>query len=218
MKLYKILGDNGAPCNGGRGSWHLPRAKQPGKWMPTVRNVVPCQRGYHLVASQNIPLWLNYRAAFLYEAEWRGERVVESDKIVVGESRLVSLVGALSDKVLRLFACSCAARTLPIFEKSHPNDARPRKAIATARRFAMGDGTQEELVAARDAARDAVGDAAVAATRAAGDAVWAAAVAATRAARAAAGAAGAARVAAGDAERKWQGQTLLRILKNAEAT
>ena len=113
--------------------------------------------------------------------------------------------GVLADVTLRLFACACATRVLPLFESRHPDDERPRMAIDVAVQFALGCATREELAAAwaaawaaaRDAAWDAAGDAARAAARdaaraAAGDAAWAAA-------RAAAG--DAARAAAGDAAR-----------------
>ena len=101
---------------------------------------------------------------------------------------------------LRLFACDCAEQALPTYEKDYPDDKRPRKAVETARLFAEGKATQEELAAARDAARYAAWAAAAAAARdAARDAAWAAA-------GAAAGAAGgdAAGDAAWAAEEEWQ--------------
>ena len=88
------------------------------------------------------------------------------------------------DKIARMFACDCAEAVLPIFESEKPDDPRPRKAIQTARDYAVGLATQEQLAAARvaawDAARDAARDAAwaaawAAARDAARDAVWAAA-------------------------------------------
>jgi hypothetical protein len=63
--------------------------------------------------------------------------------------------GFLSDKDLRLFACDCAEHVLGIFEAKYPEDKRPRDCIATARRFASGEATEQELAAARDAAWDA---------------------------------------------------------------
>ena len=76
---------------------------------------------------------------------------------------------------LRLFACDCAEQALPTYEKDYPDDKRPRKAVETARLFAEGKATQEELAAAGAAA-------------AADAAAWAAAWAADwDAARAAAG-------------------------------
>ena len=72
----------------------------------------------------------------------------------------------LRDRLARVFACDCAERVLPIFEREFPNDARPRTAIAVARRFAVGDATEAERAAAgaaAGAAADAVGAAAMSA-------------------------------------------------------
>ena len=89
------------------------------------------------------------------------------------------------DREFRLFACWCAARTLPVFEKEYPDDKRPREAIRVSSRFANGKATKEELATTWDAtwdaawaaARDAAWDAARAA---AWDAAWAAARDTTR--------------------------------------
>lgn len=88
------------------------------------------------------------------------------------------------DRIERLLACDYAEHVLHLFEAKHPTDLRPRQAIEVARRFAVGDATQEELAAAWAAAE--------AAAWAAAGAAWAA-----EAAWAAAG-------DAGDAEREWQ--------------
>jgi len=58
---------------------------------------------------------------------------------------------------LRLFACDCAARVLPIYEAKYPDDMRPREAIETARLYARGEVDSGQLAAARDAAWDAAG-------------------------------------------------------------
>jgi len=127
---------------------------------------------------------------------------------------------AARDKLARLFACDCAERVLPLFEKEYPEDKRPRKAIKVARLFAEGKATTQELAAARaaawDAARAAVRDAARAAVRdAARDVAWEAARAAVRDAVAAAAWDAvweAARDAARAAERTWQSQHLQDML------
>jgi hypothetical protein len=135
------------------------------------------------------------------------------------------------DRLARLFACNCAERALPAFERERPNDRRPRAALAVARRFAAGEATRLELAAAQDAARDAARDvwAAAKETTTAGAAAWAAVGAAREAAReaaedAAARAAWAAReapagaawtaegVAARAAERTWQAKRLRELL------
>ena len=69
------------------------------------------------------------------------------------------------DRFARLFACACAERVLPIFEKKHPEDKRPRQAIETARMHANGEATVEELNAAESAAWSAARSAAGVAER-----------------------------------------------------
>ena len=109
------------------------------------------------------------------------------------------------ERDLRLLACDYAEHVLHIFEDKNPNDYRPRRAIDTARRHALGQATKEELVNAAGAARAAAGAAATAdadAARAAAGAARAGAGAAADAARAGAAratAANAARAAAGAA-------------------
>lgn len=49
------------------------------------------------------------------------------------------------DKTLRLYACYCVKLVLPIFEKQYPDDNRPRQAIETAERFALGLATEMEI-------------------------------------------------------------------------
>jgi hypothetical protein len=52
------------------------------------------------------------------------------------------------DGAIRLYACYCAKYCLDIFEREHPDDKRPRAAIDTAERFARGEVTRDELIAA----------------------------------------------------------------------
>jgi len=105
-----------------------------------------------------------------------------------------------ADREIRLLACDFAERVLPIFEKLYPNDKRPRAAIETARRYANGEATIEELNAARSAARYA--------------AEYATRYAAKSAAESAAGyaAESAAESAARDAEKEWQEQRFRQLL------
>lgn len=88
---------------------------------------------------------------------------------------LQSIEGA--DREIRLFACDCADRVLPMCEAKYPDDTRPRNAIEVARRYANGEATEQELAAAYDAAgaaaRLAAGAARAAARAAVADA-WAA--------------------------------------------
>ena len=221
MTYYKVLAEGGSACHGGSGKWHLPKGKRPGKWMPKLTDITPCQRGYHLVTLEQLPQWLG---ATIWVAEGRGEHIKESDKHVFSQARLLCKVDAWNERTARIFVCDCAERVLPIFEREYPNEKAPRNAIETARRFADGKATSDELAAARDAARAAARDAAWDAARgAAGDAAWAAAgdaawgaawAAAWAVARAVARDAAwdAALAAAGAAERAWQSIRLAEIL------
>jgi len=180
--FYKVLGRDGTPHHGGTGTWHLPNGRRPGKWMPTITPVVPCQSGYHLCTIDQLVTWLG---PVIWVAEGRGEHVDQSDKHVFGQARLLHRLDTWNDRTARLFAADCAERVLPIYEREHPGDDRPRQAIEVARRCANGDATDDE----RAAAWAAAGAAARTATRAAaGAAAWAAAWnAAWNAARVAAG-------------------------------
>jgi hypothetical protein len=73
-----------------------------------------------------------------------------------------------------LWAANCAEHVLPYFEKSYPEDERPRKALEAARAWARGGlsitKARAAALAAHAAARNARTDAARAAARAAGHA------------------------------------------------
>lgn len=74
-----------------------------------------------------------------------------------------------------LYAAACARRALPVFEAAHPDDPRPRDAIAAAEAFAAGGRRTAALrkaawsayAAARDAAEAPAANAAHAASHAA---------------------------------------------------
>ena len=81
-------------------------------------------------------------------------------------------------RVVATYAAACAQEALAIFERAHPDDARPREAIDTAWAFARGGARGKAL---RDAAWAAHKIAQHAATPAAGDAARAAMCAASAA-------------------------------------
>lgn len=70
------------------------------------------------------------------------------------------------------WAADCAERALPIYEKIHPDDSRPREALEAIRTFAAGGKRTRQLrvaaLAAFAAARETPNPAAAAAARAAG--------------------------------------------------
>ena len=218
MKFYKVLYSDGSCFWGGGGRWFLPRGKRPGKWMPPIEGMLSaCSNGYHVLTLEQLSAWLG---PAIFEVEVKGNGIQQPDKHLYPQARLIRKLDKWNDRAARIYACDCAEHVLGLFENRYPADKRPRKAIETARLFAEGKASKEDLTAARAAAEDAAWDA-VGAAASAARAAWDAARAATRvawvaagAARAAAGdAAGvAARAAAGDAERVWQTALLKKVL------
>ena len=213
-QLFKFLtSDMKSPI--GTGEWAIGRRRS------VQGELAPCSVGLHGWPVEGL---LNFTAERLVRVEVGSEYVWHDSgsdrKLVAREMTPVELIEAYNDRTLRLFAADCAERVLPLFERKHPNDDRPRRAIETARRFANGEATSAELSAARSAAWDAAWDAAGdAAGSAAGSAAGAAVRAAARnAARDAAGAAArdaagaAAWAAAWDAERQRQTAHLCQML------
>ena len=196
MELYKVLDKNRMPNNGGIGQWY------PGKWMPPVKgDIMPCQNGYHLCRRKYLVLWLGPE---IWVAKGRGDMVEAANKVVFREARLVKRLDTWNERTARLFAADCAEHILHIYEKNNKNKA-PAHAIKTARDYANGLITLDDLMAAGAAAWDAAW---AAARAAAWDAARAAAWAAAR---------GAAWAAAGDAEHQWQTDRLFQYL-NGEVT
>src|SRR3989337_2754193 len=101
MKYYKILGKNGFACNGGTGQWSLPHDGQPGEWMPEIKNIEPCRRGYHLCQPEDLIHWLNEE---IYEAEGREKAIRQDDKTVFSEARVLRKIDTWNEKTQRLFA------------------------------------------------------------------------------------------------------------------
>ena len=204
-RFYKVLNRDLTSRNGGTYQWVL------GEWAPEIEGtLVPCRRGYHVCQENDLLEWLG---PVICEAEIGGQVLRAENKTAARTARIVRVLDTWNERTARLFACDCAERVLPIFERQHPADGHPRMAVDTVRRFAEGQATREELAAAGDAAGDA-------AWAAAWDAAWAAAWAAARtAARTAAGTAAgtaawdAAGDAAWDAERQWQTQRLMEYLR-----
>lgn len=145
------------------------------------------------------------------------------------DDALWALDAAGHHRVLRLWACDCAERALPVFEGEHPGDRRPREALRVSRLYARGLATDDALTAAQAAAwaagraaRDAwaARDAAYAAWDAAQASTWDATLAALTARNAwavamatARDAAWEARDAARAAERAWQTERLRAYLE-----
>lgn len=173
-------------------AWPLPSGDRPGDWVEVPGALIPCEVGLHYTTLAH---WRDWRDARLFAIETDGEVLDAGDKLVCRRARLTREITAWNPATLRVFACDCAERVVPLFERHHPHDTRPREAIAVARRFAHGAASLAELDAAGDAARAAAG---AAARAAAFDAAWDAAWAAW--------------AAAWDAESAWQDARLLLML------
>ena len=169
MKFYKVLNSDGSCFWGGRGKWFLPRGKRPGKWMPPIEGTLSaCSNGYHVLTLEQLSGWLG---PSIFEVEVKGDGIPQPDKHVYPQARLIRKLDKWNDRAARIYACDCAEHVLGLFEKGYPADKRPRKAIETARLFAEGKASKQDLDAAGDAAWAAAGDAAGDAR----DAAWAAA-------------------------------------------
>ena len=180
MTLYKVLGSDAQSIHNGTATWYKPHGQRPGKWMPAVGNLRCCIRGYHLVELWSLTDWLR-DGCTIWVAEGKGTSHGDgSGKTAFAQARLLRQIH-ISDRDLRLFACDCAERTLPNFEKQFPNDDRPRKAIEAARAVALAEpgSPARSAESARAAARVAAESAA-----------WAAAESARAAASAAGGGVG----------------------------
>ena len=134
--LYKVLAADGkSPYHGGSGEWFLPSSKKPGKWMPRIKDIALCSRGYHVITLDQLSTWIG---PTLYVVETKGKEILGEDKRVTEQARLTRKVETWNDKTLRLFAADCAEHVLGLYEKVYPNDDRPKKAIKAARDFANG--------------------------------------------------------------------------------
>jgi hypothetical protein len=124
--LYKVWDENGRSPVSGQGAWRIPQQDQPGKWMPPVRgDLASGTRGYHLCRPQDLP---NRLGPVIYEAEWRGEQLDTPAGALVREARLVRRLPTWDQSTAWMFACDCAEHVLPLFEREHPYDDRPRQA------------------------------------------------------------------------------------------
>jgi hypothetical protein len=121
-----------------------------------------------------------------------------------------------NQKLLALWAADCAEHVLPYFEKKHPRDERPRKAIEAARDWAHGEiragQARKAALAAHAAARATEDPSARATARAAGHAAATAHVA-SHSRGAAIYAASAAGAAAIFEENTWQKNRLKKSLR-----
>ena len=113
-KLYKILGLNAEPINGGSRTWNTN-----GKWMPFIEDIEPCERGYHLCKAEYILDWLG---PVIWEAAYKGELIEDEDKVVVQQARIIRRTAWNLDKAVK-FANDCADRA-EAYARDAASDAR----------------------------------------------------------------------------------------------
>ena len=188
MTYYKYINANGATP---LGYGHYNISELPTKWHSVEGDLVQCRNGLHVMRSGDVS---RYYGELLFEAEVRGDMLECDHEVVVREMRIVRQT-LMDECRWRLHACDCAARSLARVDTP---DARSVNAVVVARRYAIGDATDDELAAAHAAAWAAAyaGAAAYAAWEAG---AYAAAYSAWEAAAEAPAA----------AERAWQAQRLL---------
>lgn len=175
IKLYKFLNDDHTGTCSGK-PWPVKNGRT--RWLKCKGELVLCENGYHGCEEKDLIEW---GLPNLYVMEARGEILRGDDKVCCREVRLIRKVKTWNEKTQRLFAADCAEHVLHSFEVKYPDDNRPRVAIETARKYARGEASDEELRAATDAAWDAAEATAWDAAEAT-DAAWDAADAAADAA------------------------------------
>ena len=143
MQVFKWLGEDRMPCHGGSGQW--PEA---GKWRSVYwrRNLEPCTVGLHLCRRQDLAGWIGAR---LWLAEYAGECIEETDKIVVRKARLIRELPWTNETRVR-FAIACAERVLHLFENEFPDNKAPRRALEAVKTGIFGD---DDISASANAAR-----------------------------------------------------------------
>ena len=207
---YKVLCRDGSCYHGGSGRWRV------GRWQEVKGELVPCQRGLHVLTQDQLINWLG---PAIHPVEVHPDARIDTsqpDKTVVSKARLGPALTTWTERTQRLFAADCAEHVLPLFERQHPNDDRPRRAIEAASALARGELDAEAARAAAAAAHAASAYAAAAAHSYAA-ASYAGAYAASYAAAcvhaaARSAAARAAAAAARAAERAWQTECLWQYL------
>ena len=142
-KLYKILAPGRKSAHGGTAAW------TPGEWMPPIVDIKPCERGYHLCRVQDLPHWIGVEGAEVWEAEYRGERIDENDKICVSEARITRRL-KWNDRLARHWMADNAERVAHLVS----DEERPKYmgVISVMRRYADGNATEAELASARASA------------------------------------------------------------------
>ena len=86
--LYKVVGPNGEPVNGGHDDWPLPGADAAGEWRAISGPLEACRNGLHLTSAADIKHWMT-SGALVYRAETTGPVYDAGQKFVAARVRLL---------------------------------------------------------------------------------------------------------------------------------
>ena len=152
MRYFAVSDVDGRFLDGQELSWPLPEGEGPGQWLPTVeRDLVTYENGYEVYTPKQL---LQYLGPAIWEVEVRGELLETGKVTMVREARIIAPTH-WNERTARLFACDCADRALKGERKAGRKlDERSSDAVQVARHCAEGQATEQELIAARDAAWD----------------------------------------------------------------
>ena len=204
ITAYKFVKEDMKSKNGDQ-KWEV------GKWYKHEGELSICSSGFHACESPLSSLEYVYGDRW-FVVEARGKIIRDGNKFVASEMRLVRELDV--KKILVPFSYLCARRTLENFEKIFPKDDRPRKAIEAAEAYAKCPCEKHRSAAlsvesaawsaarsAESAVRSAMSAASAKTSYAAWSAAWSAALSADS--------------AAWSAERKWQEEQLLKLVKKS---
>ena len=119
----------------------------------------PCKYGLHAsIKILDALSFVSWSDSIACRVKLSGKIINSDNKLVASERTVISWCE--SDIILQKFACNIAEDVLPIFEKSYPDDNRPRKSIEAKRLWLENKISYEDLIDARSAASAAASDAA----------------------------------------------------------
>ena len=119
-KLYKFLRTDLKSYNGENRDWKI------NEWRKE-EDIDMCKKGFH--ASKTPLQALEYvKGEILAEVEVKGKSIIEEDKECWSEMRILKAWHWTKEDSVSL-AIFAAEQVIDIFEKKHPDDDRPRKAI-----------------------------------------------------------------------------------------
>jgi len=149
VKLWKFMNDD-LTSHSGAHKWEI------GKWYQVNGKLELCRNGFHC-SSSVLGAFEYVQTGTLAEVEVKGERVYgtgRETKVCWQEMRVVKVYRLTKEMWVKL-AIGAAQFVLGMFEKTHPKDDRPRRAIEAAEAYLTAEDKAAAATAAAAAARDA---------------------------------------------------------------